>query len=59
MLLTPPLGPIEQRQCRYEMEGKTVGIGDRFPEESLDGKRQDASVFDVRYGNGRISPGDG
>jgi hypothetical protein len=35
----------EQCQCRYEMEGKIAGIGDRFPEESWDGKRQNALVL--------------
>jgi hypothetical protein len=25
-----PRGPIEQRQCRYEMEEKTAGIGTGF-----------------------------
>jgi len=40
-----PGDTIEQRQCRYEMEEKAAWIGDWFPEESCDGKRQDASVL--------------
>jgi hypothetical protein len=41
------------------MEGKTARIGDWFPEESLIWQAQDASVFQARNSNGRISPGDG
>jgi hypothetical protein len=33
-VVDPPLGPIQQRRCRSEMERKTVRIGDRLPKES-------------------------
>jgi hypothetical protein len=47
---------VEQCRGRYEVEGKTARIEDRLPKESYYGKRQDALVLQVRFGNGRTSP---
>ncbi len=55
---SPPLDPRATQRPLWN-EDKKCRDRQRFPEKSLIWQAQDASVLKVRYGNGRISPGDG